>query len=406
MSMLTDNQTQKIGRVQRQALVVGVGASGIALAGGIAWAMLGGGVEKAFQPFIVGFLLWFGLGVSSLALIMLHHLCGGAWSFMIQRIAEAASRTLFNFWWIAALLILGGSVLMGVYPWTHDNLPHIVQEKTAFLNPAVWFLCGFIYFALWIGMTMFYNKWSRDLDETGDQRIISKMKFFAAPGLIIYVLSMTFAATHWVMSFEPEWFSTIYGMWLISGYALSTLCFCLLVISYLMDEPPISEKVTVRQIHHIGTFMFGVMIFWTYASFSQFLLIWNANLPEEIGFYLHRGGTAMNLFTVILILSHWIVPMFLMIIRKNKENIRVLRKIAIYMLAVRFLDIYWNVIPSFEGNQGQLNIFTLVLCVFGALGVGGLWLVVFLNELKKRPLLPLHDPRAELSFLKDQHSHA
>src|SRR5690606_28183577 len=155
---------------------------------------------------------------------------------------------------------------------------------------------------------------------------IAKMKFWAAPGLILYVISMTFAATHWAMSLEPEWFSTIYGAWLIGSYALTVVAFSTIVLSYLAQEPPLRDLVTSKQYHHLGNFILGVTVFCAYTSFSRCLLIWNANLPEEIGYYLRCSGGGLTEMSVFLMVAHWIFPMALLLIRNHKTNIAKLRR--------------------------------------------------------------------------------
>ena len=409
MKMLTENQLKKVSALQSRAIVVGAVGCIIALFGG--YAVGGGmdGLEKVFQPFLIAFILCFGLGVCGLAVVMLHHLCGGAWSYTIQRIAEASSRTLPFFAIAGAVIVLGGFYVGNIYSWANPenlgNLPHIVEIKhnDGFLTQKA-FLGTFIgCFAIWLVLMQLFNSWSKNLDETGNLNNIGKMKFWAGPGLILYVATMTLAATYWCMSLEPEWFSTIYGAWLMGGYALTFVAFAVLVLSWLADEGPLAEKVSIRTYHHLGNFMLGFVVFWSYISFSQFLLIWNANLPEEVGFYLHRQGHGLNLLTVGLMVFHFGLPMFMLLIRRNKTEIHKLRLIAYYVLAVRVLDIYWNLVPAWEGNRSTINPATFVLVIAASLGLGGVWLWVFLAELKKRPLLPVNDPRGELLFVKDAH---
>jgi hypothetical protein len=419
--MLSDNQLSWISKTQSKArgyAVAGLMTTVVlAVLVGFIWPLLPsegqpqtvGVIEKIFQPLMIAWLFWLGLGVCSLAVVMLHHLCGGAWSYTIQRIAEAGSRTIPFFFVTGIVVMLGTVFFTDIYPWTNAGyieLHHIVAEKAAFLNPGTYTIAYFVYFTIWMLFMWLYNGWSKKLDETADTRIIGKMKFWAGPGLVLYVLTMTLASTHFAMSLEPVWFSTIYGAWLISSYALSVVSFSVIVLSYLMDESPIKEKVTTRTFHHLGNFLLGFTIFWSYVSFSQFLLIWNANLPEEIGFYLHREGDSLNVLTVLLCVFHWFVPMMILLIRKNKTNIATLRKIAYYVFFVRILDLYWNTVPSFPDGHYAINWSTLLLVITAILGFGGVWVYLFLNELKKRPLLPVNDPRGELLFLKDAHGHA
>lgn len=415
--MLTDAQLAKIKTVQGKALAVAAGGFAVALLFGLFSGAL-------FQGLLIGYLLVFGLGISGLALVMLHHLCGGSWSFVAQRIAEACSRTLWFLFALGIPVILGGALVGGkfnlltIYPWAspdflarpeNEYIAHMSHLKHGFLNFNMFALCYFVYFGLWLTLTFLYNKWSVDLDRTGDPKLISKMKVVAGFGCVIYVVSMTFAATHWAMSTDPTFFSTIYGAWMIASGALSMMCFCVIMLNFLSGEGPLSHKISSQIYHHFGNFMLGFTIFWSYLSFAPFLIIWNGNLPEEIRWYIDRsdGGGPLTAITVVLIACVWFGPMFALLMRKNKTNPIKLRRIAIYILCTRVLDMYWSVAPSFENNHGHLNFITVICALASIAGIGGLWLWVFFNELKKRSILPQQDPREELMFLKDKaHSHA
>lgn len=409
--MLTENQQKAVNGLKRKALISGIAGTVIALTCGLLVALFkeGAGMESLFQPFLVAYLMVFGMGACSLAVVMLHHLCGGAWSYMIQRICEAGARTLPFLFVVGLVVIVVGAFTTHLYNWTNEAYiakHHIVEEKTAFLNLQFFAICYFVYFGIWLALSSLYNRWSKQLDATGDLNIIGKMKALAGPGLILYVLSMTFAATHWAMSLEPEWFSSIYGAWMISGHVLAVLSFAVLMLTFLMKEGPMAEKVTERHFHHLGTFLCGFTIFWTYISFSQFLIIWNGNLPEEIGFYLNRSGDSLNLLTVFMILVNWLIPMFYLFIRRNKTTIKKLRFIAFWILGVRVVDMYWNIVPSWEGYRHELSLAMVVMVLGAVASLGGFWFYLFLKQLESRPLLPQNDPRGELFFLKDAHHHA
>ena len=407
--MLTDAQLAKIKTIQGKALVVAAGGFAVTL-------LLGLFSGAVFQGLLIGYLLVFGLGISGLGLVMLHHLCGGSWSFVAQRIAEACSRTLWFLFFIGMPILFGGAKFSTIFPWANEAflalpeneyIAHMSHLKHGFLNFNMFVLCYFIYFGLWLTLATLYNKWSLDLDRTGDPGLIKKQKVVAGFGCVIYVVSMTFASTHWAMSTDPTFFSTIYGAWMIAGYALSMMCFCVIMLTFLSNEGPLSHKISSKIYHHFGNFMLGFTIFWSYLSFSPFLIIWNGNLPEEIRWYIDRSGGGLTLMTVFLIAFVWFTPMWRLLMRQNKTNPVTLRKIAIYVLCTRFVDMYWNVAPSFENNHSTLNIFTIICSLGAVAGIGGLWLWVFFYELKKRPILAQQDPREELMFLKDKaHSHA
>ena len=410
-TMLTDNQLRQVNALQTKALLVGVVCTVVALIGAIVYSLGEGvGLRGLFQPFMVAYVWVLGLGLGGLALVMLHHLCGGAWSFMIQRIGEAASRTLPFLFVLGILVVLCGALFSFLYPWrdpAHLELYPIVKNKLAFLNLGTFTVCFFLYWAIWMALMFVFNGWSKKLDKTGDVAIIGRMQALAAPGLILYVLSLTFASTHWFMSLEPEWFSTIYGAWAIAGFSLSIMSFSAIVLTYLAQEGPVASAVTDRHYHHIGNFLLGFTIFWAYVSFSQFLIIWNGNLPEEIGYYLHRSGGGLTEVTVLLIVLVWLVPFFGLLLRHNKTNPKRLRNIAFMVIFVRLIDLYWNIVPSFDGHHSVIRPLMVALVLLASAGFMGLWLWVFLGQLKKMPVLPQQDPRREFNFLKDEaHSHA
>jgi hypothetical protein len=410
VAMLTENQLNLIGQWQKKAWKLGLGGTAIALVGGIASTLFSSGdTAKIFEPFIMSYILWFGLCAGCLAAVMLHHLAGGAWSFMIQRICEAGSRTMPFFFVLGLIVLVGGVWLSDVYPWTDQAFLdeyHIVQNKVLFLNPKMFTLCFFAYFLVLGTLSHFFNKWSLQLDQTGDQTNIARMMGLSAPGLILYVLTMTLLATHWAMSLEPEWFSTMYAPWLIANYNLTVIPFAIILLSTFASEKPISDAITSRHYHHLGNLMFGFTIFWTYVSFSQFLIIWNGNLPEEIGWYLHRSGGTLNYVIALLAFGAWLTPMFLLIIKQNKMIVPVLRKVAFLVIAMRVVDIYFNLAPSFRGSRHDIDFVLVALYLAAIVGIGGFFLYFFFEQLKKRPLLPQQDPRRELHFLKDTAHHA
>ncbi|MBI2423856.1 MAG: hypothetical protein HYV27_13580 [Candidatus Hydrogenedentes bacterium] len=404
--MLTNEKLLGIGGLQRKALLAGLIGCVVALLGGL---LLGERGDKIFESFLIAFLLCFGLGAGSMACMVLHHLCGGGWSFLIQRICEAGSRTLWFFFVLGILILLGGLYSGSLYEWSDlafRQAHHIVENKERFLNPSTFTVCFLVYFAIWFAIATLYNRWSKQLDATGNHSYLAAMKVCAGPCLILYVLSMTFAATHWAMSLEPEWFSTIYGAWMIAGYNLTVIAFAILMLTYLKDEPGIKERIQTKHYHHLGNFLLGFTIFWTYISFSQFLIIWNGNLPEEIGFYIHRTDGGLTTILLILMIFNWFVPMMVLLMRRQKTDLRKLRRIAIYTLVMRFFDMYWNIAPSFPDHHGKIVPSTLILSAAATIGIGGLWFYIYLNELKKRPLTPQQDPRGELMFYEEEHSHA
>lgn len=404
--MFTENQAKKIDQLQQRAFMVAIVGLAVAIVGGLVVGLAGDiGLAKVFQPLSIAFMTVFGLVLGSLSVILLHHLCGGSWSFVILRINEASARTLPLFAAVAAIIFLGAAWLTNFYPWTdggYVEAQYAVKYKAPFLNLPVFTLTLLACFAIWIALCRIYTNGSARLDEVEDERTVLWLIRLAGPGLILFVLTISIASTHWTMSLEPNWFSTIYAVWLIGGYALTVMAFCAIALSYMKDAPGLNNLVEEKHFHHLGNFLLGFTIFWAYTTFSQFLIIWSGNIPDPISFYLRRSEGGLVFITVVMIVFVWLVPMFLLLIRENKTNHYTLRKIAYFVLAMRVVDMYWNIAPSFPDHHNRINLLTLVLTLAALAGLGGLWLWAFLGELKKRPLIPQHDPRKADYFLKHE----
>src|SRR5262245_47664422 len=291
MTEVNDIKPQ-LNRLQTQALVVGL----------VALAACGFGAtmstEQFFRSYLFGFLFWFGIALGCLALVMLHHLVAGGWGFVIQRLLEAGTRTL------PLMLLLFLPIFFGMkelYLWARPEAVHadkILQHKSQYLNIPFFWLRTLGYFALWLFFAFLLNRWSSKQDQTGETALTKRLEIISGPGLVVFIMTATFAAIDWVMSLDPHWFSTIYGILFIIGHGLSTLAFAIIVVYLLSKHQPLAEVISPRQFHDLGTLMFAFVMLWAYISFSQFLIIWSGNLPEEIPWYVHRLHGGYGVFAV------------------------------------------------------------------------------------------------------------
>jgi hypothetical protein len=246
------------------------------------------------------------------------------------------------------------------------------------------------------------NKWSARLDETKDNQIIRRLQYLSGMGLLLYGLTVTFAAVDWVMSLEPHWFSTMYGLLFIVGQGVTVLAFVVLMLRVLAQHEPYSGIVRAQHFHDYGNLMLAFVMLWAYTAFSQFLIIWTGNLPEENVWYLHRMTDGWQYFATFLLLFHWAVPFVWLLSRKAKRRAETLALVAAGLILMRLADLYWLIAPAFHGEHSGAS--SLWLYVAAPAGLGGVWLWYFLGQLKQRPLMPMGDERF-IEHLKHVHAH-
>lgn len=363
------------------------GAAGLALcaAGGFA------NPRQFFRSYLLAFVFWTGIALGCMAIAMLHHLTGGAWGIGIRRMLEAGTRT-FPLLAVLFLPLLFG--LVRLYPWAQLDVvaaDPILQYKRLYLNVPFFLVRAAIYFTAWNLLSFFLSRWSAEQDATADPAIAGRLEALSAPGLIVYGLTVSFAAIDWVMSLEPRWFSTLYGMMFMVSQALAAMAFVIIVARLLADEPPLSEAIAPAQFHDLGNLLFAFTMLWAYLSFSQFLLIWAGNLQSEIPWYMSRASGGWAGVAVVLIVFHFAVPFLLLLSRTVKRRMRVLGAVAAGLLFMSLVDLFWIVTPAFHPDGPRLHWMDLA----APLGVGGIWMAAFLSQLKSRPLVPLHDPDYE-----------
>jgi len=348
--------------------------------------------EQFFRSYLLAYFFWIGIPVGSMAILMMHHLTGGGWGYVIRRVLEAATRTL----WLMALLYV--PLLLGLkhlYGWAQPQAaanPVFVQ-KHFFLNAPFFVARVVIYFALWMGLTWLLNRWSFEQDRTGDARLSKKLEGMSGPGLILWGLAVTFSSVDWIMSLEPKWFSTIYGMIIMVAMVLSALAFSVLISRDLTDHEPISQIATPTRFNDLGNLLLTFVMLWAYLSFSQFLIIWSGNMPEETSWYMSRGRGSWAGLAVVLIIFHFAIPFVLLLSRNIKRTPKALSRVAALIVALTLVDMFWLIVPAFEHDGPRVHWTNLSLMA----GIGGLWLWEFFRQLDGKPMLPLHDPRlAEL----------
>lgn len=375
----TDHGLYRLQRIAIGAAVVGTVATAFG-----AWQS----PVQFYRSYLVAWLFWLGLALGSLAILMINHITGGAWGAVIRRLLESAARTMP----LLALLFLPVALGVGeLYEWARpDAVAHdpILQHKSAYLNVPFFLGRAALYFVAWSTVAFLLARWSLLQDGAHDDRPAIWLEQLSRGGLLLLGLTGTFASIDWMMSLEPHWFSTIYGFLFMGGCVLGALAFAIAMASAIADRPPLSEVITPSTLQDLGKLLFAFVMVWAYFSLSQFLIIWAADLPEEIPWYLRRlnGGWRLLILTVIAV--QFLLPFVLLLSRRIKRSAPALAVVATLVLLARFADLYWLVMPAFEADAPRVH----ALDFTTLLGVGGLWLAMFVRHLEGRPLLPLGDP--------------
>lgn len=355
-------------------------------------------VRLFFFAYLAAYQFWLGVALGSLALLMLQYLTGGAWGLLIRRWLEAATRTLPLMALLFVPLLFGLEVL---YPWTHsegdaaaissspDEGHNPTDDKRAYLNVPFFLVRAGFYFAVWLALANFLNRWSRRPDEAADPHSGLRLRRLSAAGLAVYGLTVTFASIDWVMSLEPHWYSSIYGVLFGTGQVLSALAFAVVGLTLLARRPPLDAVVTPGHLHDLGTLLFAFVFLWAYMGFSQYLIIWSGNLPEEAPWYLRRSAGMWQVIAVLLLVFHFTLPFLLLLSKEVKRNPRVMAVLAAGLLVMRIIDLFWLIAPAAEPDLGPL----FPLAGFAAvLLLGVAWLKLFFWQLHRQPLLPPHEP--------------
>ena len=377
---------ESVGRLQQRALAVGVVGSIFCLFGWFRWP------SQFFQSYLISFLLVLGLSLGSMGLLMLQHLTSGQWGIIIRRPLEAATRTL----WLVALLfvpvILGMKYLYGAWlnaPATGEGALSHFQKS--YLTTPNFIIRAVIYFAVWLLIVATLNRWSRQQDaDKANRELRRKFKLLSGPGIIIYVFGVGFASIDWAMSLSPHWFSTIYGFIFVAGEVISSLCLVIAIAVLLSRTAPMAGLIQPRHLSDLGKLLLTFIMLWAYFSFSQLLIIWSGNLPDEISFYRSRLYGSWGVVAVIVLIFHFFTPFFMLLSRDLKRNASLLPKVAFLLIVMRLVDLFWTTRPEFTPNA-----LPSWLDVVVPVTLGGLWFGVFAKNLKSEPLLPLGDPKLQ-----------
>jgi hypothetical protein len=390
----------ELARWQNTALAVGVV--------GLVVCLVGAFVEPThfFRAWLIAFNLVLGVALGSLVVVMVQYLTGGNWGFLVRRPMEAASRTLPLVALLFVPLVFGMTEL---YEWADPARanPHLVEERDGatpaevrraeeihhkewYLN--VWFFLAraVVYFVIWIGLMLLLNRWSRQQDTARDPLIAQRCAVLSAPGLMLYVVTITFASVDWVMSLEPLWYSTIYGAMFGMGQVLSGFAFAVAVVALLCTRPPLEQTVPRTSVHDLGSLLMAFIMIWAYLSFCQFLLIWSGNLPEEVPWYVARLDGPWGYVALALLLFQFVVPFVLLLSADLKRNPLALTRVALLVVAMHGVELFWLILPAFQ-DSGP-GVVGIVLYAAALVGVGGVWLGVFLWQLRQWPLLPEYNP--------------
>jgi hypothetical protein len=372
-----------IDKIRGRSMVVGVGAGVLALIGLVT------APDQFYRAYLLAFMLCLGLSLGSLGLLIIIHLTNGRWGLVIRRILEAATK---NFGLMAFLFLPFYFGIPHLYPWF--KAADLAQSEdlrwihAVYLDRPQYMVRALIYFAIWGMLTYFFTRWSAEQDEPGN-RSHKRSSTLAGPGALLFGFTLTFAAVDWVMSLSYGWTSTIYGLIFLIGQLLSAVCFATVMAVILSRYEPMKSILNIDHLHDYGKWMLAFTMVWAYFSFSQWVIMWAGNLPEEIIWYRMRLHGGWQYFALFLPILNFFVPFVILLSAQIKKEKGRIVWIAAFLLGTRFYDLYWLIMPNFENKSGfYFHWLNLVVPV----AMGGFWLALFCRNLQGRPLLPLYAP--------------
>ncbi len=369
------------------------GAVAAVLGGAACWFGYVQMPERFYPAYLTAYMYWVGISLGCLGVAMLHGLSGGGWGRSIRRILEAGYQTL------PLMAILFTPLWLGVeriYPWTDHEYAHhheSVARKLGYLNVDGFHTRAVVYLIAWVVIGLLLDFSSPNEQSGTDTPRSRRLQCISGLGFVVYALTLTLASVDWVMSLEPTWFSTMYGVLYMGGQAVAGLSFALFVGIGLRHFEPWSRIITPDRCHNLGNLLLAFVMFWAYVSFMQYLIIWSGNLPEENVWYLHRSQGGWQIVVVGLMALHFGVPFALLLSRQQKREATGLFRIAAILLVMRFVDLYWLVVPGFDRGETEPSGLAFHLLDLAALvAIGGAWLAMFTWRLSLRAALPLFDP--------------
>lgn len=361
--------------------------------------------DRAMFSYLFAFEVFLGLALGSLGFILIDLVVRSSWSIAIRRIAETFTGVLPIF--VILFIPIATIGFHSLYPWTHE-VDEVLLKKRWFLTPGFWVFRAFLYLAAWVLLSQFVYRNSvrqdgLDHDIAKRDAISRKLRMWAAPGIILWAVTLSFAAIDWIMSLSPHWYSTIYGVYYFAGAILVFFAGTTLVALGLQRGEMLKRVITVEHYHDLGKYTFGFTVFWAYIAFSQFMLIWYANIPEEIIYYLTRVRGGWAGLTYFLPIGHFFLPFLFLVSRKVKRRKALLATGAVWTVAMYLLDMYWLIMPNYGAHGGQSHISVSWLDFAALCGVGGAFFAAFGYLLNKNKIVAIGDPRLQESLAHENY---
>ncbi len=337
-----------------------------------------------FMSYLQGYLFAVAIPLGCLGITMIHNLSGGRWGWTIRPFLEAGMRT------IPAMAILFIPIALGmsqIYPWMNaDLVAHdaALQSKAMYLNGSWWLVRAVLYFVLWIGLAAWLRAWLLPSPSNVAIEKLHRVQKLSAGGLLVFVLSVSFASIDWAMSVEPHWFSSIFGTIVLVGAAMSAFCVCTMTAIVMHRRTP-NPWLTERNLHDLSKFIFMTIMLWGYMNLSQFLIIWSGNLPEETFWFYERSVGGWNVVSTLLPLFQWVLPFALLLSARAKKNPDFVVKVAAFLLVGRALEQIWLIAPGLRAGTFPIGWMDVV----APLALGGVWAALYFGYLGQSSGVPV-----------------
>jgi hypothetical protein len=364
--------------------------AGLALLGALACAILGAGNAKQFYfSWLVSFLFFLSLALGALFFVLIQYAAQGGWGIVLRRIGETTFVT------IPVMAALFVPVLFGLhdlYEWTHAEAVEqdaLLQWKAPYLNVPFFLTRAALFFGVWSFIALLYYRSSRGQDATGDPAVSARLRRLAGPAIIVLALTQSFAAVDWIMSLTPHWYSTIFGVYFFAGSFVGFIALLSVVAVALRRAGLLETVITAEHLQDVGKLLFAFTAFWAYIAFSQFFLMWYANLPEETVWYRARMEGSWITVSIFLMMGHFVAPFFYLMGRAVKRRDSTLAIGGLWLLLMHFVDLYWQVMPTLHPDGFAPSL----LDVAAFVTIGGLVTAAASSLLRRQALVPVGDPR-------------